>query len=350
MTFSCSAYEFNKINIDDYISFTVSKLHLGAGSLRSEKDNFKYFTKWLDNRPINKQTVEEFFYFQREKGNSNARYNNFLHLFRHLAKYMKDRGIGDDEFISEFKALPLVRGKILTLSCAQVTNLMQTRITYGVFHGKDRTEQLNFLHTTIIQFFCETGCRFKDMRNLKVRDLNLSQFKITFRDRKNGETTESYLQIGLTLKLQKLIEGKQKEEFVFTNANNHQIVCQDFNRDLKERAHLTGIIPGWQEMHVHILRHTFITDLLTQGVPLPIVASLAGHKDIQSTYYYFSKLEKPMRQALTKLSWVKETINPQEILDQIADNFKSHGLQQDKRFDFRIEQTKNSLQINVAIK
>lgn len=40
------------------------------------------------------------------------------------------------------------------------------------------------------------------------------------------------------------------------------------------------------QFHFHRLRHTFAYDLLAQGVPLPTVAALMGHRRIQTTYRY----------------------------------------------------------------
>ena len=56
-------------------------------------------------------------------------------------------------------------------------------------------------------------------------------------------------------------------------------------RDIGERA---GIRPG---LHAHLLRHSFISCALLYGVPVPIVAAGAGHRDPQTCLGYAQALE-----------------------------------------------------------
>lgn len=335
---------------DDFISFCVSQLHLAEDTIRGEKQCLHYINKWLSGRPLAKDTVELFFLERKQKDISNADCNRFLHFFRHLDKYLKDRGLGNLQCANEMKGFPIVRGTIEVLTKEQIRALIDSHVEYGAFHGINRTEQLNFLHTTIIQVFAETGCRFKDVRNLKVKYVNIPQRKIVFRDRKNRETTIAYIQEELAEKLKKMIADKNPDEYVFTNANSSQMISQDFNKDLKKRAQLTGTIPDWKNVKTHIFRRSFITDLLIHGVPMALVAALAGHKDIQSTNWYFTHLEKPLREAVTKLSWVRDKVDPHVILEQVKSAFKNFELGQDNRFEYELHETGNSMELKVKIK
>lgn len=334
----------------DFVNFCVAQLHLAKDTLRGEKECLRYIINWLEGRPLTKAEIEQFFASRKLQGISNSHCNKFLHFFRHLDKYLKDRDLGNLQCVNEMKSFPIIRGEIEILTKEQIFALINQRMVYGVYWGVDQNEYLNLVYGTIVQFFAETGCRFKEMRSLQVKDTNLPQRKVTFRETKNGETRDAFLQESLSKKLEKIIEGKKAEEYVFTNARRSPIQSQDYNQDLKRRAKATQIIPEWKELHTHIFRHTFITDLLTHGVPMPIVAALVGHKDIQSTNWYFSHLEKPMREAVTKLSWVRDNVDPAIILEQFKDNFKSYEFARDKRFDYEMREKGNSIEIKVKIK
>jgi integrase/recombinase XerD len=41
-----------------------------------------------------------------------------------------------------------------------------------------------------------------------------------------------------------------------------------------------------EDLHFHNLRHTFATNCISQGMPLPMVQKIMGHRDIQTTMIY----------------------------------------------------------------
>lgn len=60
---------------------------------------------------------------------------------------------------------------------------------------------------------------------------------------------------------------------------------------LKEAAHRAGIK---HQVHVHMLRHSFVTHLLEQGTDLKTIQELLGHNDIKtmSIYLYVTSAHK----------------------------------------------------------
>lgn len=54
------------------------------------------------------------------------------------------------------------------------------------------------------------------------------------------------------------------------------------NRLLRRFLHDEGLA----QFTPHQLRHTFVTNLIRAGVPLPYVSELANHSDIQTTMRY----------------------------------------------------------------
>jgi integrase/recombinase XerD len=48
----------------------------------------------------------------------------------------------------------------------------------------------------------------------------------------------------------------------------------------------------------HALRHSFVTNLLRADVPLHVVASLAGHRDVSTTMRYAAIAVDPLADLL----------------------------------------------------
>ena len=54
-------------------------------------------------------------------------------------------------------------------------------------------------------------------------------------------------------------------------------------------------------IHFHSLRHTYITWMIEQGIPVPIVQKLAGHADITTTMGYAHLASDSLTAAMDKV-------------------------------------------------
>ena len=55
-----------------------------------------------------------------------------------------------------------------------------------------------------------------------------------------------------------------------------------------------------RRVHPHILRHTFATQALQGGMPLPVIQQLLGHEDPKTTMIYAAILPEAARRAYRK--------------------------------------------------
>ena len=55
------------------------------------------------------------------------------------------------------------------------------------------------------------------------------------------------------------------------------------------------------EVNVHVLRHTAITRLIEQGVPVPVVKDIVGHSDIRTTMGYVHLANSPAKQIAAQM-------------------------------------------------
>jgi site-specific recombinase XerD len=60
------------------------------------------------------------------------------------------------------------------------------------------------------------------------------------------------------------------------------------------------------DAHPHAFRHSFATELLRKGAPLPTVGALLGHESLQSTARYTQPSERDLRAAVDKLALTED--------------------------------------------
>jgi integrase len=133
-----------------------------------------------------------------------------------------------------------------------------------------------------------TGCRFGEMAKLRVSDF-LDKGLIRVESHKTATGTHNQIRHvevhpRLREELTPVLKTRKSSELIFP-----EIVGK--HRDLDKIIHRACIKLNIQYRRVHGLRHFFITELIRNGAPLPVVQRLAGHNDIRTTMRYCDLLD-----------------------------------------------------------
>lgn len=335
-----------KINKQDFISFITIKQNLAEGSIRQCKIKFNIINAWFTDKELSKENVESFFMELRENGRNNNTLNAYYFVLRQLKEYYLDRGF-PARFLDGFKSFKKIKPDIIIYTLEEIERILNTKLTYGKFRGKD-TNYLDFRFRTMTMFLAYTGCRYSEASELTVKHLDISAGKAIFVNTKTNENRTVYFTEPLKSNLKELIENRNPNDKVFSNTMGKQVHVTDFSKDLKRRAIAAGVT---KRVTNHNFRHSYITHLLEAGVPITEVASLAGHKDIQTTYSTYMHLaDTTLQRAAMKHPLVRRNVDPNEIMQSIKDTLANFHLEVDKRFIYTLSETGGKLAFELLVK
>lgn len=211
------------------------------------------------------------FLMEMKKRHKTSYLNQFIRLVKHLDKYLKL-----DEFsnYSLFPELPMKELDVLTED--EILKLANLEVKYRI-----NRQLLNLRMKCLILLIGSVGCRISEALNLTWNDIKSTY--VVFKDTKNGQTRYA----PILPKLYEQIISIQNFSPTRVTKDHGNVVFQtceqNVNRDLKLRKDICGIK---KEVYCHALRHAVITNLLKQGVSVPLVAKLVGHESWNSTAKY----------------------------------------------------------------
>ncbi len=333
---------------EDFKRFITIRLSLGSESVRHDMCRLRIINRWFADKELTKQNVETYIYERKEGGLGNNSLNTYITVFRHIQLYLKDRGSPHD-FFDGFKSFKKTKPDIVVFTQEEIKKLLTTNIKYGKFRGKD-VSFLNFRYSTFTRFLSETGCRFSEAADLKVKNLDLNGGKATFINTKTNENRTAFIFGTLINSLKQMAAGLGPDDLIFRNAVENHIHPQDYINDLKKRGKMVGII-NIKKVHPHNFRHTFATMLLEQGVPITSVSKLLGHKDIQTTYdTYMHLADRTLQKAAMRLPLIRESVDPVETKKAIKEAIENFQLETDHRFTYTIKETTRCLRFSLQVK
>lgn len=145
----------------------------------------------------------------------------------------------------------------------------------------------NFLevrNALIINLLYSTGLRLSELTNLKTLDYNKNENIFVVKGKGNKERIVIF-----SPKTKQLLEtylNKRENTtcpYLLINKNNTKLTNRGVELILKN---ISKKYLGHDKLHPHMLRHTFATKLLNNGLDIRILQELLGHESLNATQVY----------------------------------------------------------------
>ena len=295
---------------DEFINYIVLEKNLSNNSVSNYKIDIVQFLNYLLNETkniseisalINSKTFSNYIKFLKEKEYKPSTMNRKLSSLKGYTNFLEEEKIIDFNPLKYIK-LPKNPRKIpKTLDDVDITKLLENPDT------------LSLREKTIIELMYATGLRASELINLKFADINFTSKSVRVYGKGSKERIIPIHQNALhLLKTYWKIEMENHNsavknngkifirEYLFVNKNKLKLTRQGLWYILKQIAKKLGI--NENKITPHVLRHTFATHLLYNGVPLRHLQEMLGHSSISTTQIYTHLSDKFVKNEYDKFS------------------------------------------------
>ena len=274
-------------------------------SLHTVSNYDRYLTRFLeyvqvdDPKKLTESMVREYrLWLNRQPGTKNGRtqdtlkrrtQNYYLIALRAFLKYLRKRGI--ESLNPERIELAKVPERSLDLITPQeLDRLMKT---------PDLATPRGLRDRAMLELLFSTGLRVSELCSLSTDDVDLSRDEFSVRG-KGDKIRVVFLSDSARAAIRTYLKSrKDMSDAMFVQygknagkANDLRLSPRSVERLIKRYAITAGIT---RKVTPHVIRHSFATDLLSNGADLRSVQALLGHANIATTQVYTHVTDKHLR-------------------------------------------------------
>jgi integrase/recombinase XerD len=229
---------------------------------------------------LDPEQVKDYLYgLQKQSQTPSQSY--FKHTVYGLRFLLKGEGLPYEHLhlpsIAKVEKLPVILSRQEIWRMLTAAQLLKHRILIGLLYG--------------------CGLRCQEVRNIEIKHLDFDRKFLHVVQGKGGKDRYVPLSEHLIRGIRTYISAERPKSFLFEGSGNPE--GKGFDSRYSQRgvqwavktvAKQAGIL---KEVHTHMLRHTYATHLLEDGINIITVQKLMGHQNIESTLVYLHVCHSP---------------------------------------------------------
>ena len=296
--------------INEFSNFLLLEKNLSTNTINSYRKDILQFENYISlkfkkkidiKNALSKDVFDEYLIYLYDKEYRPATLARKLSSIKSFFIFLEDEKIISSNPV-KFLKFPKLQRKIPKTLNQEIIDTML-----------DNSKNLSLRDSTIIELIYATGIRASELINIKITDIDFNE--ATLRILGKGSKERIIPIHNLALKLiakywkneiynhNKLVKNKNikfKRDFLFLNIHGKKLTRQGLWYIIKTISKKLGL--DINRISPHILRHTFATHLLYNGVPLRHLQELLGHSNISTTQIYTHLSDQYIESEYSKFS------------------------------------------------
>ena len=279
-----------ELAVNNFLDYCANYRNLSNYTLRNYNSDLNHFLEYLKSESqinindLDRSSVRKYVNLLNDLDYKRSSINRKLSVIRIFCRYLstsKDFGTKNLVFTTKSKTnrrLPKI------LSVNHVKDLLNS-VDISSFNG--------LRNKTIIDLMYTTGLRVSEISDINISDLvNLDQIKIIG---KGSKSRVVYISKNSKVVLENYLIAREKQpknsNALFINKYGGRLSVRSIQKIVKK----CGLNAGLDiTIHPHMVRHTFATQMISNGADLRTVQTLLGHSRIATTQIYTHVANKDM--------------------------------------------------------
>lgn len=264
-------------------------------TIRTYENHKKYFTRFIGTNSmcneINEETINLYIEYLRMKNIKPTSINSYVHNISPVIKYCIRQGYIQKDFI-----IPVV------IEQEEFKEIL-TEEELSILLQKPKSKEFASIRTySIIWLLASTGIRATELRNLKIKNVDISNRSIACNHTKNKKARYLPISSSLVEILTNYLFLRQGEgeEYLFPTVYGDIMSRTTLQKSIYTYCKERGI----EKRGIHIHRHTFITNSVQKNISPLILKGITGHSSFKELNRYYHS----------------NTTSMIEIIDDIAPN------------------------------
>ena len=299
-----------KFYIDEFSNFLLLEKNLSTNTINSYRKDILQFENYISvkfkskidiKNALSKDVFDEYLTYLYDKEYRPATLARKLSSVKSFFIFLEDEKIISSNPV-KFLKFPKLQRKIPKTLNQEIIDTML-----------DNSKNLSLRDSTIIELLYATGIRASELINIKIIDIDFNEATLRILGKGSKERIIPIHNLALQLITKywkneiynhnKLVKNKNikfKRDLLFLNLHGKKLTRQGLWYIIKNISKKLGL--DINKISPHILRHTFATHLLYNGVPLRHLQELLGHSNISTTQIYTHLSDQYIESEYSKFS------------------------------------------------